>query len=74
MPRATTCILDGAEIDIDEALQLRDLAKHDGRPRPLFRCGSCQEPVRSHRASGYGAAHFEHLERNPQCSQSDPSR
>lgn len=73
MARATTCLLDGQQIDVDEALELRQKAKR--RDLPLnFRCIECGQMVRVHRASDYGAAHFEHLHRNPECQLSDISR
>lgn len=65
MPRATT-----AYISITEALKARDIAQAGGQPNPAFICTECGRPVRPHAASGYGDAHFEHLERNPECSQS----
>jgi hypothetical protein len=74
MPRATTCALHGQEIDIDEALQLRDQAKQGRASYPGFRCVECDEPVRPHKEGGHAGAHFEHLSRNPDCRLSDPGR
>lgn len=51
MARATTCVLDGREIGVDEALLLRDEAEENSVPRPDFRCGTCDKPVRPHRES-----------------------
>ena len=72
MPRATTCILDGSEIGIVEALQLREefLA---GRlqNRPDYRCAHCGEIVRAHKAGGLMGAHFEHMSGNPSCPRSE---
>src|SRR5260370_13744863 len=69
MPRATTCVFEGREIGIDEALQLRD---DEGSSVALdFRCGECDKRVRPHRAGGATSAHFEHLSRNSGCSRSD---
>jgi hypothetical protein len=67
MPKATDCILNKKSIGIEEALQLRDEAKRVGQLRPDFRCVDCGKAVRPHRDGGDGAAHFEHLERNPAC-------
>lgn len=33
-----------------------------------YLCPECEKPVRPHRAGGHTAAHFEHLERNRNCS------
>ena len=74
MVKSNLCILDGRSIDIAEALELRDDAQqcHAG---PLdLRCTQCGKPVRPHKESAYGAAHFEHLSRNPHCKLSDPAR
>jgi hypothetical protein len=68
MPKATTCILEGREIDIGEALRLRD--EQGGTTDLDFRCGECDKPVRPHRAGGAAAAHFEHLSKNPSCGRS----
>lgn len=67
MPAMTECILNGRTIDVLEAIDIRDT---EGRAASDFRCTECKEPVRPHRAGGNAAAHFEHLERNPDCSQS----
>ncbi len=74
MARATTCVLDGQEIDVDEALRLRDQARQSSDTYPGFRCVECGEPVRPHSAGGHAEAHFEHLSRNPNCRLSDPGR
>lgn len=71
MPRLTTCVLGRNTIDVGEALRLRDAAR---QPRPDFCCGTCGKPVRPHRASDHGDAHFEHLDRNADCPHSDPAR
>jgi competence CoiA-like predicted nuclease len=63
--RATTCMLDGQEISIDEALTLRG---QTGRSSPNFRCKECAERVSAHKAGGSSIAHFEHLSRNSDCS------
>ena len=71
MARATTCLLDGREINVEEALGLRG-RRSRGRPYD-FRCKECGEPVRPHNAGGRIKAHFEHLTRNPNCRLSDPT-
>ena len=71
MVRASTCLLHGQEINVDEALRLRDQARWSGNSDPDFRCTGCEEPVRPHKAGGHAEAHFEHLSRNPDCHLSD---
>ena len=68
MARLTTCVLDGRTISINEALDIKT-----ARPKtsPNFRCPECNQPVRPHKAGGHASAHFEHLDRNHNCSQSD---
>lgn len=70
MPRATTCLHNENLITIEEALQLRYENSTEGE----FLCKECQRPVRPHREGGQSGAHFEHLERNPSCTLSDPLR
>ena len=71
MATMTTCTLDGRTIGIEDAISIKD-----GRSiaAPDFRCTECSQPVRPHRSGGHAAAHFEHLERNPDCSQSHVAR
>lgn len=65
MPKATFCHLEGRQVDIAEALQLRETGKNS----PVFRCTGCGESVRPHRTGTTGqAAHFEHQVKNPRCS------
>lgn len=71
MAKMTTCTLNGRLTDIDSAIDLKDSAP---AIRPDFRCTECSHPVRPHRAGGHAAAHFEHLERNPRCSNSHAVR
>ena len=73
MPKMTTCVLYGKRISIEEALRLRDLTRKYDMPSYDFRCDECGEPVRAHKA-GPGAAHFEHIVKNRNCSQSDQDR
>ena len=70
MARAVKCTLDGREISVKEAIALRK----GKRMNIGFRCTECNKHVRPHKESLYGAAHFEHLRRNPQCRLSDPAR
>jgi hypothetical protein len=69
MARATTCRLDGQEIDIHEALRVRDQARRGSYPD--FRCVECDQLVRPHKENG-GPAHFEHRSKNRDCRLSDP--
>ena len=74
MPKATTCQLKTHGISVETALRLRDQAKHERIPRPDFKCAKCGCSVKPHRESPFGAAHFEHLNRNPSCPFSTPDR
>ncbi len=74
MPRATSSLLKGEAVSVDEALLLRELNTRQMQPRLDFRCLKCDKPVRPHKDGTHGAAHFEHFERNPMCPLSDPSR
>lgn len=65
MAKMTTCILNNQPLDIDQAIDIKD----SGRiPSPNFRCTECGQSVRPHKAGGNASAHFEHIERNPDCS------
>jgi hypothetical protein len=74
MPRAITCMLNLSEISVERALSLRDDPARNRSVRIDFRCVECSQPVRPHKDGKSGAAHIEHLERNPDCRLSDPSR
>jgi len=74
MPLATTCRLNKREVDVDDAVELRDEAKRSRQPTLNFRCLDCDEPVRPHRGGGHASAHFEHLDRNPACPLSHRAR
>jgi len=70
MDRAITCNFDEREISVEDAIALRT-----GNNKNIsFWCTVCNKPVRPHKKSSYGAAHFEHLRRNPKCRLSDPER
>jgi len=68
-PKMTTCEVPHGTgwkvITIDDALEMNTRAT---------RCVECAMPVRAHRWSVNGMAHFEHLAKNPQCSLSDRRR
>lgn len=67
MPKATECLI-SAEL----AAQLRDLFRQSGkRLGKVFRCKSCNRPVKVMVGSSVGEAHFEHFERNLDCPLSD---
>jgi hypothetical protein len=68
--RAVTCNFEGREISVENAIALRS----GDRKNIDFRCIECGKPVRPHKGSPYGAAHFEHLRRNSKCRLSDPER
>jgi hypothetical protein len=53
---------------------MKDTADRQRLGRPDFRCIECNQPVRPHRSGGHASAHFEHMERNPDCSQSHVAR
>ncbi len=74
MPKMIKCLLEEQEISVGEALRMRDMARKSRINRPDFRCDICFMPVRPHKGGGQGAAHFEHLQRNKKCPQSDPAR
>ena len=74
MPRSTTCLLDGKEISVKKALSLKEDTTRKKELNLDFKCIQCEMPVRPHREGGNAAAHFEHLERNPNCPLSDPER
>jgi hypothetical protein len=67
MATMTQCILGERLIVVDEAIDIKDSGSIVA---PDFRCTECNQPVRPHRSGGHVAAHFEHLERNPDCTQS----
>lgn len=71
MAKMTVCILNDKSIDISEAIDIRDSGS---KITADFRCTECNNPVRPHKAGGHAAAHFEHLARNPECSQSHVAR
>ena len=74
MARATTCMFEGKELSIEDAIEIRDKRSSKERKKLRFTCVECGKHVRAHRASGHGEAHFEHFARNPDCKLSDPER
>jgi hypothetical protein len=69
MARMTSCLLNGTHVEVDAAIDMKDSGQS-----PDFRCTECNRPVRPHRSGGHAPAHFEHLVRNPDCSQSHVAR
>ena len=68
MPKMTVCVFGDKEIDIEMALDVRDQSRRL-RGKLDLKCVECNKPVRAHKESSNGmAAHFEHFERNPDCS------
>ncbi len=72
---AVKCIYAGQTITIKEALlERKNTPKSNWNELP-FQCVECGEPVRPHKKGTNGAkAHFEHNQRNEDCSLSDPPR
>ncbi len=66
MARAVECIFEGKTITIEKALLMGSNSD--------YQCAECGMPVRPHKPSQYGEAHFEHQRRTPQCTRSDPER
>jgi hypothetical protein len=63
---AITCLFNGSEIEIQEALAIRNI-----EDSPLFLCVCCGERVRPLSEGGDQIAHFRHEVRNPECPLSD---
>ena len=74
MARANECNMAGEVITVERSLTIRDAAPSARRKSLGFECIECGKAVRPQKAAGNGAAHFERLERNPQCQLSDPLR
>lgn len=68
MAKIVRALLGSEVINADYGISLRDTARMTRKKDPDFRCTECQHPVRVHRAGGHTPAHFEHLERNEECS------
>ena len=54
----------GRIIDAEEGVDIK--GTESGKPD--FKCVECGKSARVHRSGGRNPAHFEHLERNEQCS------
>jgi 5-methylcytosine-specific restriction endonuclease McrA len=74
MPRAITCILQGREISVDEAIRIKNAAPRDGKKRLGFTCIECGQPVGPHQSRTGHTPHFEHSRRNAACSLSHKMR
>jgi hypothetical protein len=74
MPKMTSAILGDKRVGIDEAIRLWDEAKKRKTVKPFLQCDECRQSVRPHKSGGNMAAHFEHHERNSECSQSHRQR
>lgn len=72
MTRSTTCNYHGKEISIEEALDIKLNTQENLRKNPDFQCPECGQRVNPFQGSYKTSAHFEYLERNPDCSLSDP--
>lgn len=68
MATATLCKLGQSEINVQEAIRLRQIARTDEQPMPPFTCMECGRSVRPHQGGGHTPPHFEHLRRNRNCS------
>lgn len=72
MAIALMCIYGGKNISVEDAIALRDT--NPNLADATFKCVECGEYVRPHRGGGKARAHFEHLDRNPNCSLSHKDR
>jgi hypothetical protein len=70
MPLATNAIFNGDNIEIEAPLEERT-TRTKGQPSPAFTCIECGKPVNPH--GGEVTHHFEHRDRNPDCSRSTPA-
>lgn len=71
MTKMPNALLNGKSVKAEEAVRLRNDADKRKAVRPSFQCDECGQGVKPHASGGNFAAHFEHFERNPECSQSD---
>jgi HNH endonuclease len=62
MPTSVTCLLNGSEVGVTEAIEAR--MRGDS---PLFQCVQCGERVKPHSGGGHTSAHIEHIVKNPGC-------
>ena len=68
MATSITCNYNGAKISVEKALTF----KQEGVTFS-FLCAECGQAVRPHSGGGHTQAHFEHIQRNSQCSLSHNS-
>lgn len=69
MATSIKCKLDEKIIDIDFAIEIK---KKD--PSAIFTCMECGHKVRPHLGGGHTSSHFEHYQRNENCSLSYNSK
>lgn len=74
MSMANQCKFFGHIITVEKALAVRNAAPPRERASLVFECLKCGNPVRPHSAGDRCAAHFVHLQRNPQCQFIDPPK
>jgi 5-methylcytosine-specific restriction protein A len=66
MATAVDCLYQDKTITVDEALQIKKRLAGN-LPPGAFTCVGCGRPVNPHQLGGNAVAHFEHMERNPDC-------
>ena len=74
MTMATQCKFFGHFITVEKALAIKDAAPAKDRSSLHFECPKCGKAVRPYKAGDRCAAHFVHLNHNPQCQFIDPPR
>ncbi|WP_395004851.1 DUF3883 domain-containing protein [Undibacterium sp.] len=74
MIKSTSCIFDGKKIQISDALSLRAERKGTSKKSLTFLCTECGQIVDPHVDGENSPAHFEHRERNADCSLSVPMK
>ena len=67
-------MLNGRNVNVNEAIHMRNEGQKKHRIYPAFSCCECENPVIPHKEGVGQAAHFEHRKRNLKCSLSDPPR
>lgn len=67
MPLATTCIYNGRQIGMDEAIRIY-IAPRGRAGKPVLTCVECGDSVRPHRSRNGHTPHIEHVRRNSSCS------
>ncbi len=74
MARSTIYSLEGCEMSIEKAIELRGAARLRKNDKPDFRCMECGRSAPPHNVGGVICAHVEYLKRDPNCRLSDPAR